>query len=141
MIELFAGVAGGLGLFIVGMWLLTENLEALATRRLRRVAGRWTANPFSALVWGALAGAITQRALLQTQRRGEVVRQDGDSPQESALARWSCSNAMASVRAHGPTPKARSTILASPTMPPWRANIEAWPLRNARITSKPLIVA
>ena len=31
MIELFAGVAGGLGLFIVGMWPLTENLEALAT--------------------------------------------------------------------------------------------------------------
>ena len=35
------------------------------------------------------------------------------------------SHAMASVRAHGPTPKARSTIRASPTMPPWRANISA----------------
>ena len=43
---------------------------------------------------------------------------------------------MASVRAHGK----RSTIRASP-MPPWRANIPAWPLRSARITSKPLIVA
>ena len=52
----------------------------------------------------------------------------GGSAQESALARWSCSNAMASVRAHGPTPKARSTIRASPTMPPWMANIEAWAL-------------
>ena len=31
----------------------------------------------------------------------------------SALARRSCSNVMASVRTHGPTPKARSTILAS----------------------------
>ena len=60
MNELFAGVAGGLGLFIVGMWLLTENLKALVTRRLRRTAGRWTGNRFSALVWGALAGAITQ---------------------------------------------------------------------------------
>ena len=60
MNELLAGVAGGLGLFVVGMWLLTENLKTLATRRMRRTAGRWTANPFSALAWGALAGAITQ---------------------------------------------------------------------------------
>ena len=60
MNELFAGVAGGLGLFIVGMWLLTENLKAFATRRLRRTAGRWTGRRFSALVWGALAGAVTQ---------------------------------------------------------------------------------
>ena len=63
------------------------------------------------------------------------------SPYDSALARRSCSHAMASVRAHGPRSKARSTIRASPTMPPWRANIPAWPLRSARITSKPLIVA
>ena len=63
------------------------------------------------------------------------------SPYDSALARRSCSHAIASVRAHGPRPKARSTIRASPTMPPWRANIPAWPLRSARITSKPLIVA
>ena len=60
MNELFAGVAGGLGLFIVGMWLLTENLKALASRPLRRTATRWTGNRFSALLWGALAGGITQ---------------------------------------------------------------------------------
>ena len=54
MNELVAGIAGGLGLFIVGMWFLTENLKALASRRLRRIAGRWTANPFSALLWGGL---------------------------------------------------------------------------------------
>ena len=60
MTELFAGITGGLGLFIVGMWLLTENLKTLASRRLRRIAGRWTANRFSALVWGALAGGVTQ---------------------------------------------------------------------------------
>ena len=45
-----------------------------------------------------------------------MVEQNGGSPHDSALARWSCSSAMASVRAHGPTPKARSTILASPMM-------------------------
>ena len=60
MNELFAGIAGGLGLFIAGMWLLTENLKALASRRLRRSASRWTTNRFSALLWGVLAGGITQ---------------------------------------------------------------------------------
>ena len=60
MNELFAGVAGGLGLFIVGMWFLTENLKTLASRRLRMSATRWTGNRFSALLWGALAGSVTQ---------------------------------------------------------------------------------
>ena len=60
MNELFAGVTGGLGLFVVGMWLLTENLKSLASRQLRRTASRWTGNRFSALLWGALAGSVTQ---------------------------------------------------------------------------------
>ena len=60
MNELFAGIAGGLGLFIAGMWLLTENLKTLAGRRLRRSASRWTNNRTSALLWGILAGGITQ---------------------------------------------------------------------------------
>ena len=58
MNELFAGVAGGLGLFIVGMWLLTENLKALASRRLRRTATRWTAHRLSALLWGPSPAAL-----------------------------------------------------------------------------------
>ena len=58
--ELLAGVIGGLGLFIVGMWLLTENLKKLASRRLRQVAYRWTSNRFAALLWGTIGGGITQ---------------------------------------------------------------------------------
>ena len=58
--ELLAGVVGGLGLFLVGMWLLTENLKKLASRRLRLSANRWTTNRFAALLWGTLAGGITQ---------------------------------------------------------------------------------
>ena len=60
MNELFAGVAGGVGLFIVGMWFLTENLKTLASRRLRRIANRWAGNRFSALLWGTLAGGVIQ---------------------------------------------------------------------------------
>ena len=44
MIEVFGGMVGGLGIFFVGMWLLTENLKTLATRRLRLIAHRWTGN-------------------------------------------------------------------------------------------------
>ena len=60
MTELFAGVVGGLGLFIVGMWLLTANLKQLASRRLRDTAHRWTGNRFSAFLWGVLGGGIAQ---------------------------------------------------------------------------------
>ena len=58
--ELLAGVVGGLGLFVVGMWLLTENLKNLASRRLRNFAHRWTGNRFAALLWGTISGGITQ---------------------------------------------------------------------------------
>ena len=60
MIELFGGVVGGLGLFVVGMWFLTENLKKLASRRLRRTAQRMTGHPFTAFCWGMLAGGATQ---------------------------------------------------------------------------------
>ena len=60
MIELFARIVGGLGLFIVGMWFLTENLKRLASRRLRKTAHRWSGNRYSALLWGALGGGTTQ---------------------------------------------------------------------------------
>ena len=99
-----------------------------------------------AFIAKAVFDVPTTRALIERLccKLGEGAMRDQGascSPYDSALARRSCSHAMASVRAHGPRSKARSTIRASPTMPPWRANIPAWPLRSARITSKPLIVA
>ena len=60
MLNLLAGVAGGFGLFILGMWFLTENLKKLASRRLRLNAQRWTENRHTALLWGVLGGTITQ---------------------------------------------------------------------------------
>ena len=44
----------------------------------------------------------------------------GRRPCDSALASWFCSHPIASVRTHGPTAKACSTTLASPTTPSWR---------------------
>ncbi len=55
-----AGLVGGLGLFIAGMWLLTENLKTMANYRLRQSVKRWTSNRFSALLWGCVAGGVTQ---------------------------------------------------------------------------------
>ena len=60
MYELLAGMVGGIGLFFVGMWLLTENLKALASRRLRRIASRWTGNRLAACLVGAVGGVTTQ---------------------------------------------------------------------------------
>ena len=56
-------------------------------------------------------------------------------------SRFCASIATTSVSALGPIPKARSTMRASPRMSPVKLKMAAWPLRNARITSKPLIVA
>ena len=83
MIEALAGSIGGLGLFMVGMWILTDNLKALASRRLRRTATRWTANRFSALLWGTLAGGITQSMpaltfiVVSTLRSGLITTKGG----------------------------------------------------------------
>lgn len=85
MTELFGGFAGGLGLFFFGMWLLTENLRKLASRRLRRLALRWTANRYSALLWGMLAGGITQNMTALTFIAVSFLR-SGLIPTRGALA-------------------------------------------------------
>ena len=60
MLELLGGVIGGLGLFVFGMWFLTESLKKLTSRRLRRTAQRLTGHPFTAFGWGVLIGGATQ---------------------------------------------------------------------------------
>ena len=60
MSDSLAGLVGGLGLFIAGMWLLTANLKTLADYRLRRAVNRWTGNRYSALLCGCIAGGVTQ---------------------------------------------------------------------------------
>lgn len=60
MSEILGGMVGGLGLFFVGMWLLTENLKTFASRRIRMLTTRWTGNAPTAFAWGTLLGGITQ---------------------------------------------------------------------------------
>ena len=59
-LAIVGGFAGGLGLFFMGMRLLTQHLKTLADRRVRRSAERWTRSRWTGCVWGMGAGAVTQ---------------------------------------------------------------------------------
>ena len=50
---------GGIGLFLVGMLLMTDGLKALAGAKLRDILGRFTSTPFT----GAVTGAVTTAAI------------------------------------------------------------------------------
>ena len=66
MSDSLAGVLGGFGLFAVGLSLLSENLKAVADRRMRGIAQRWTGNRFTAYGWGVLLGLVSQSAAAST---------------------------------------------------------------------------
>lgn len=51
---------GGLGLFLLGMILLTDGLRGLAGRSLRRLIAVYTRTPVSGAVTGAVATAVVQ---------------------------------------------------------------------------------
>ena len=53
-------VLGGLGLFLLGMSLMTEGLKALAGGSLRRALARFTRSPTSGAVTGAVTTAVVQ---------------------------------------------------------------------------------
>ncbi|MBO6758594.1 MAG: Na/Pi cotransporter family protein [Roseibium sp.] len=57
---------GGLGLFLLGMQLLTEGLRALAGARLRAFLRQRTRTPISGAVTGALATALLQSSSATT---------------------------------------------------------------------------
>ena len=66
MLEAFGGLLGGLGLFFVGMRMLTENLKVLTTRRVRRIAVSWVPNRYAAWGWGILSGTVIQSMAAMT---------------------------------------------------------------------------
>ncbi len=57
---------GGLGLFLVGMIMLTEGLRGLAGPALRDALARFTRTPLSGVVTGAVATAIIQSSSATT---------------------------------------------------------------------------
>ncbi|WP_074519460.1 Na/Pi cotransporter family protein [Kordiimonas lacus] len=57
---------GGIGLFLFGMTVLTEGLRALAGGALRAILARYTTNPVSGAVTGALTTAVIQSSSATT---------------------------------------------------------------------------
>ncbi len=81
------------------------------------------------------------RALALLQRLAAVRGRLSLCADQAAAAKWWLSMPVASVSAEGPMPKALSTRRTSPLMPGCRHQGRACPLRRARMTSNPLIVA
>jgi phosphate:Na+ symporter len=59
-------LTGGLGVFLLGMVLMTDGLKALAGDALRRILMRVVAGPISGMVSGAVATALVQSSTATT---------------------------------------------------------------------------
>lgn len=66
MTTLFFPLAGGIGLFLLGMALLSDGLKMFAGDSLRRVLVRFTGSPIKAFASGALATALVQSSSATT---------------------------------------------------------------------------
>jgi phosphate:Na+ symporter len=53
-------ILGGVGLFLLGMTIMTDGLKALAGSSLRTVLGRAAATPLSGAFWGAIVTLLVQ---------------------------------------------------------------------------------
>lgn len=90
---------------------------------------------------GAGIQGVTDSEMALLQRLAAVRGRLSLCADQAAAAKWWLSMPMASVSAEGPMPKALSTRRTSPLMPGCRHQGRACPLRRARMTSNPLIVA
>jgi phosphate:Na+ symporter len=64
--DVIIGFVGGIGVFLLGMVLMTEGLRALAGRSLRRGLARFTGTRLSAVLSGAVATALVQSSTATT---------------------------------------------------------------------------
>ena len=58
--SLIAGLVGGLGLFLLGMRLMTKGLRNAAGNALRNILGKWTKTPLRGLFSGFMITALVQ---------------------------------------------------------------------------------
>ena len=65
IVELLSAI-GGLGLFLLGMMVMTEGLKGLAGQSLRRLLTRFTRTPVSAAATGAAVTALVQSSSATT---------------------------------------------------------------------------
>ena len=66
MTETLMGVLGGLGLFLLGMAIMTDRLKFFAGETLRRSLARFTHSPYSGAATGAISTAILQSSSATT---------------------------------------------------------------------------
>lgn len=60
MMAEYLGLAGGVGLFLLGMQVMTDALRALASGHLRAFLARFTTSPLSGAMTGAVSTAVIQ---------------------------------------------------------------------------------
>lgn len=65
-LALVSGFLGGLGLFLLGMWLMTEGLKLAAGRALERILAAWTRGRLRGLATGTLVTALVQSSSATT---------------------------------------------------------------------------
>jgi len=66
MIEVPFQLAGGIGLFLIGMMLLTNGLVAFSGSALQQALARFTGTPFKAFLSGVLVTALIQSSTATT---------------------------------------------------------------------------
>lgn len=59
-------ILGGLGLFLLGMWVMTEGLRALAGSALRQLLSSAAASPARGTLWGTLVTLVIQSSSATT---------------------------------------------------------------------------
>jgi phosphate:Na+ symporter len=64
--NMITGLLGGLGLFLLGMWLMTDGLRLAAGQTLERILARWTSTPLRGLAAGALITSLVQSSSVIT---------------------------------------------------------------------------